>query len=128
MTSIERRMFASSRMRAASTRGSRVRGDGNLRQFLGAEEPVRRDTDGLRRAAPGVHRLYLAVLGRALADLSDPQPHLRQQAREWWESNDEALPFSFLNTCSTLQIDAAALRRAERRRSQQLLRCLSQEP
>lgn len=129
MASIERRMLSSRERGAVSGRRSRYQGNGGVGQLLGGGEPLGGDTaNGLRRVAPGVHRLYLAVLGRALADLSDPLPNVRQQARDWWESNDEVLPFSFVNTCSVLQLDAVALRRAERCRSQQLLRSLSQEP
>lgn len=129
MAPIERRTFSLRERGTVSRRRSRYQGGGGVEQLLGGGEPVGGDTaNGLRRVAPGVHRLYLAVLGRALADLSDPLPNVRQQARDWWESNDEALPFSFINTCSVLQLDAVALRRAERCRSQQLLRSLLQEP
>ena len=64
--------------------------------------------------------LMRAVLQRALDDLSGvfavamglrARGRLRRETEEWFLSDDEAWPFSFVNICQALNLDVGAIRR-----------------
>ena len=65
----------------------------------------------------GYRRLMVAVLDDAIRVLtSRPRPRRRSrrewlEVREWFLVHDEYWPFSFVNLCSTLDLDARRLRR-----------------
>ncbi len=72
--------------------------------------PARRNT-----RACGERALMLAVLEDAIRCLEDGPRRDARAAREteaWIRSDDEEWPFSFLNLCANLEIDAGQLRRA----------------
>jgi len=66
--------------------------------------------------------LMRAVLQRALDDVADPKllsyrgtrgkAKMRQKAEAWFCSDDETWPYSFVNICHSLGIDAGAIRKA----------------
>jgi len=58
--------------------------------------------------------LMHAVLVRAVHDLTAKhgEHRLRTAALAWFASDDTAWPFSFVNICQALNLDAGALRRA----------------
>jgi hypothetical protein len=68
-------------------------------------------------ALPPERRLMMAVLARALLDL---QTHAgaatlrarrhRAEVEAWFASNDDVWPFSFVNLCHALDLDADAVR------------------
>ena len=76
--------------------------------------------------SPGVadspeRALMRAVLARAVDDLSGvfavamglrARGRLQRETEEWFLSEDEAWPYSFVNICQALNLDAGALRRA----------------
>ena len=63
-------------------------------------------------------RLMIAVLEDAIRRFQmqaagKEEPHaLSRQAKQWIISNDVVWPFSYLNICDTLGVDASALRKA----------------
>jgi hypothetical protein len=69
-----------------------------------------------------VKGLMRAVLQRALDDVADPKllsyrgtrgkAKMRQKAEAWFLSEDETWPFSFVNICQALNLDAGGIRRA----------------
>lgn len=68
-----------------------------------------------RRALPPEAQLQAAILEQAVQDLRRPQTDRRGQrshreALGWLLSDNEGWPFSFMNVCASLGIDAAALR------------------
>jgi hypothetical protein len=81
-----------------------------------------------RRLAAPQRRLMIAVLQTALDDchgtptaqaLGTPVPRDRRATREaivFFESGDRSWPYSFLNICDAIGIDAAAVRRTIWRR------------
>src|SRR5262249_46122411 len=66
--------------------------------------------------------LMRAVLQRAIDDLAAPQllsyqgargaAKLQRDTAAWFASEETSWPYSFVNICQTLGLDAAALRRA----------------
>ena len=65
--------------------------------------------------------LMRAVLQRALDDLSGvfavamglrARGRLQRETEEWFLSDDDSWPCSFVNICQTLTLDAGAIRRA----------------
>jgi hypothetical protein len=63
-------------------------------------------------------RLMRAVLDDALSVLLDPRPlgqhgrALRVDTERWLLENDVAWPFSFVNVCRALAVDAASVRQS----------------
>lgn len=95
-------------------------------QWLAADPLIRdewMDTQLKRHAVPGVRLLMMAIFGRAIDDLqlrgladsrsqgfARRRARIQADAREWFDSDDEAWPFSFLNLCRLLGVDPSAAR------------------
>ncbi len=74
-----------------------------------------------RSAGGGERQLMLAVLADAVhcyrvhrAAVTRNELQMFRESEEWIMSDDEISPFSFLNVCQVLDIDAAYLRRGLR--------------
>ncbi len=76
-------------------------------------------TSDTSRDHDGVKRLMAAVLDDALAVVKRDggrrdRRQLVRETREWFASDDIASPFTFLNVCAVLDVDADAMRETVR--------------
>ena len=93
----------------------RWRGLESVEALLAPEQllPTQYGHAGRDSVARGERALMLAVLQDAIHCLEAPRREARaaRETEAWIRSDDQEWPFSFLNLCASLEIDAAQLRR-----------------